>query len=43
MDDLEQKLQATQHCRNRIIVTDSVFSMDGTIAQLDKIVIGSVY
>ncbi len=39
MDDLEQKLQATQHCRNRIIVTDSVFSMDGTIAQLDKIVI----
>jgi len=38
MDDLESKLQATAHCRNRIIVTDSVFSMDGTIAQLDKIV-----
>ncbi len=38
MADLEAKLQATVHCRNRIIVTDSVFSMDGTIAQLDKIV-----
>lgn len=38
MADLEAKLQATAHCRNRIIVTDSVFSMDGTIAQLDKIV-----
>ncbi|MFY7733503.1 MAG: glycine C-acetyltransferase [Bacteroidia bacterium] len=37
MADLEVKLQATAHCRNRIIVTDSVFSMDGTIAQLDKI------
>ena len=38
MADLEEKLKATQHCRNRIIVTDGVFSMDGTIAQLDKIV-----
>jgi glycine C-acetyltransferase len=38
MADLEEKLQATQHCRNRIIVTDGVFSMDGTIAQLDHIV-----
>ncbi|MES2380277.1 MAG: glycine C-acetyltransferase [Bacteroidota bacterium] len=38
MADLETKLQETKHCRNRIIVTDSVFSMDGTIAQLDKIV-----
>ncbi|MCF8429221.1 MAG: glycine C-acetyltransferase [Bacteroidia bacterium] len=38
MADLEAKLQETKHCRNRIIVTDSVFSMDGTIAQLDKIV-----
>lgn len=37
MADLEAKLQATVHCRNRIIVTDSVFSMDGTIAQLNKI------
>lgn len=37
MADLEAKLQETQHLRNRIIVTDGVFSMDGTIAQLDKI------
>ncbi|WNJ21176.1 glycine C-acetyltransferase [Pontibacter sp. G13] len=37
MEDLEIQLQATQHCRTRIIVTDGVFSMDGTIAQLDKI------
>lgn len=38
MDDLEQQLIATQGNRSRIIVTDGVFSMDGTIAQLDKIV-----
>jgi glycine C-acetyltransferase len=37
MSDLEEKLKATQHCRSRMIATDSVFSMDGTIAQLDKI------
>ncbi len=37
MADLEEKLQATQTCRHRIIVTDGAFSMDGTIAQLDKI------
>jgi glycine C-acetyltransferase len=37
MAELEQKLIETQHLRSRIIVTDSVFSMDGTIAQLDKI------
>ncbi len=37
MADLEAKLKETQHLRNRIIVTDGVFSMDGTIAQLDKI------
>ncbi len=37
MADLEQKLKETQHLRNRIIVTDGSFSMDGTIAQLDKI------
>jgi glycine C-acetyltransferase len=39
MHDLELKLKETQHCRNRIIVTDGVFSMDGTIAQLDHIVV----
>ncbi len=38
MAELEEKLIATKHCRSRMIATDSVFSMDGTIAQLDKIV-----
>ena len=37
MADLEAQLQANMDCRTRIVVTDSVFSMDGTIAQLDKI------
>src|SRR3546814_800481 len=37
MEDLEDKLKATQHKRHRIIVTDGAFSMDGTIAPLDKI------
>ena len=37
MDDLENKLKESQHLRSRIIVTDGSFSMDGTIAQLDKI------
>ena len=37
MDDLENKLKESQHLRNRVIVTDGVFSMDGTIAKLDKI------
>lgn len=38
MADLETKLQEAASCRSRIIVTDGSFSMDGTIAQLDKIV-----
>ena len=38
MEDLEDKLKQTQTLRNRIIVTDGSFSMDGTIAQLDTIV-----
>ena len=37
MTDLEQKLIESQAQRNRIIVTDGVFSMDGYIARLDKI------
>lgn len=37
MGELEEQLQASQHLRNRIIVTDGSFSMDGTLAQLDKI------
>jgi glycine C-acetyltransferase len=38
MKDLEAKLKEAANCRSRIIVTDGSFSMDGTIAQLDKIV-----
>jgi glycine C-acetyltransferase len=37
MEDLEAKLKETAALRSRVIVTDGVFSMDGTIAQLDKI------
>ena len=37
MEDLEEQLKANMDARTRMIVTDSVFSMDGTIAQLDKI------
>ena len=37
MADLEIKLQESANLRSRIIVTDGSFSMDGTIAQLDKI------
>ncbi|MAU64341.1 MAG: glycine C-acetyltransferase [Flavobacteriaceae bacterium] len=37
MIDLERQLKKAVKCRNRIIVTDGVFSMDGTLAQLDKI------
>jgi glycine C-acetyltransferase len=37
MEDLEKQLIAAKDCRNKLIVTDGVFSMDGYIAQLDKI------
>jgi glycine C-acetyltransferase len=37
MHDLEEKLKEAQSARHRIIVTDGVFSMDGTIARLDRI------
>lgn len=37
MEDLEAKLKESAHLRSRIIVTDGSFSMDGTIAKLDKI------
>jgi glycine C-acetyltransferase len=37
MEDLEEQLKAAQKHRNRIIVTDGVFSMDGYIAKLDEI------
>ncbi len=37
MVELEQILKDTQGCKQRLIVTDGVFSMDGTIAQLKAI------
>lgn len=37
MADLEEQLKAAQEHRNRIIVTDGVFSMDGYVAKLDQI------
>lgn len=37
MADLEVQLQAAADKRHRIIVTDGVFSMDGTIAKLNEI------
>ena len=37
MDDLEAKLKEASGAKVKAIVTDGVFSMDGTIAQLDKI------
>jgi len=38
MADLEEQLKVAQAQRFRIIVTDGVFSMDGNVAPLDKIV-----
>jgi glycine C-acetyltransferase len=37
MADLETQLEAASGSRHKLIVSDGVFSMDGTIAQLDKI------
>jgi glycine C-acetyltransferase len=37
MASLEEKLKETKNARYRIIATDGAFSMDGTVAQLDKI------
>ena len=37
MNDLEERLKETQGARRRLIATDGVFSMDGIIAQIDKI------
>lgn len=37
MEHLEEKLQETQGCRLRLIITDGVFSMDGDMAPLDRI------
>ena len=38
MEDLEAQLQLAQQYRFRLVVTDGVFSMDGNVAPLDKIV-----
>ncbi|WP_159469608.1 glycine C-acetyltransferase [Dyadobacter sp. 3J3] len=37
LEDLEQQLKDAQGSRRILIVTDGVFSMDGTIARLDEI------
>lgn len=37
MADLEEQLKAASGSRRKLIVTDGVFSMDGTIAKLDQI------
>lgn len=37
MSDLETQLQAAAGARFKLVVTDGVFSMDGYVAQLDKI------
>jgi glycine C-acetyltransferase len=37
MQDLEDKLREAESARFRMIATDGVFSMDGTIARLDQI------
>ncbi len=36
MSDLEEKLK-NSNCRNRLIITDGVFSMDGDMAKLDEV------
>jgi glycine C-acetyltransferase len=37
MEDLETQLKSATGCKNKLIVTDGVFSMDGTIANLEGI------
>ena len=37
MNDLEEQLKKAEGARRKLIATDGVFSMDGTIAKLDKI------
>jgi len=37
MKNLEEKLQEAQGTKNRLVVTDGVFSMDGDIAKLNEI------
>ena len=37
MNDLEEKLKESSGTRNRLVITDGVFSMDGYFAKLDEI------
>jgi glycine C-acetyltransferase len=37
LDELERHLQASQSLRTRLVVTDGVFSMDGDVADLQRI------
>ena len=37
MEELESILKKTQNCKNRLITTDGVFSMDGYVAKLEEI------
>ncbi len=37
MNDLESKLKEASHCKIKLIATDGVFSMDGSIANLESI------
>jgi glycine C-acetyltransferase len=37
LDDLERRLRESANARNRLIVTDGVFSMDGYLAPVDRI------
>ena len=38
MDHLEKKLQLHENKRNKVVITDGVFSMDGDTAKLDEMV-----
>src|SRR4029077_19213247 len=38
MADLRRALEATQESRNKVIVTDGVFSMEGSLAPLPEII-----